>query len=68
MTQKATKKTASDREREILISMRSRPMSKARMTVRMFGMTMAIPKTMIISRTVRRSREGIRISFIHLRH
>jgi len=43
-------------------------MSKARMTARMFGMTMAIPKTMIISRTVRRRREGIRISFIHLRH
>jgi len=43
-------------------------MSKARMMARMFGMTMAIPKTVTISRKVRRSKEGIRISFIHLRH
>jgi len=41
-------------------------MFKARMTARMFGMTMAIPKTMTISRTMRRE-EGIRILFIHLR-
>jgi len=47
-------------------SVRPRLMFKARMTSRMFGMTMAIPKTMTISRTMRRE-EGIRILFLHLR-
>ena len=66
--QKATKKTVREREGEIFMSIRPRPMSKARMMARMFRMTMAIPKTMMMSRAMRRSREGIRISFIHLRH
>jgi len=48
-------------------SVRLRPIFKARMTVRMFGMTMVIPKTMTISRIMRR--EGrIRILFTHLRN
>ena len=48
---------------EVRSSMRLRLMLKARM----FGMTMAISK-MMISRTMRRSEEGIRILFIHLRN
>jgi len=43
-------------------------MFKARMTARMFGMVIVIPKTMMISRTMRRGKEGIRISFILLIH
>jgi len=43
-------------------------MFKARMTARMFGMAIVIPKTMMISRTMRRDKEGIRISFILLIH
>jgi len=40
-------------------------MFKARMTARM---AIVIPKTMMISRTMRRGKEGIRISFILLIH
>jgi len=40
-------------------SMRPKLMFKTRMTVRMFRMTVAIPKTMTISRTMRRSEDGI---------
>jgi len=66
-----------DRDREIsmdmLPSMNARssvspkPMFRARMTARIFGMTMAIPKTTTISRTMSRGKEGIRISFILFR-
>ena len=70
--QKTNRQAVRGRDREISMNARSsvnpRPMFKARMMARMFGMTMAIPKTVTISRKVRRSKEGIRISFIHLRH
>jgi len=50
------------RDREISMNARSsvnpRPMFKARMTARMFGMTIVIPKTMTISQTMRRGTEG----------
>jgi len=42
-------------------SVRPRLTFKARMMARMFGMTVAITKTMTISRTMRRSEEGIKI-------
>ena len=76
MAQKTTRQTVRDRDREISVNMlpsmsaRSsvslKLMFKARMTARMFGMTMVIPKTMTINRTMK-SKEGIRILFIHLR-
>jgi len=49
-------------------SMRLRLMFKARMTARIFGMTVAIPKTTMMSRKMRRSEEGIKTLFILLRH
>ena len=67
-----------DRDREIsmdmLPSMNARssvspkPMFRARMTARIFGMTVAIPKTTMMSRKMRRSEEGIKTLFILLRH
>ena len=49
-------------------SVRPRLMFKVRMTPRIFGMAMAIPKTMTISRIMKRSEEENRTLFIHLRH
>jgi len=45
-------------------SMRLRLMFKAKMIARMFGITVAIPKTIMTSRTMRRSKGGIKILFI----
>ena len=64
--QKTTRQVVRDRDRGIPMNMHARssvspkPMFKARMTARMFGMAIVIPKTMMISRTMRRGKEGIR--------
>ena len=57
-----------DRDKEIYMnmlpsmnarsSMSPKRMFKARMTARMFGIAMVIPKTMTISRTMRRGKKG----------
>jgi len=75
VTQKAIRET--EREREISKSMlpnmnarssvRPKLMFKARITARMFGMVVVIPKTMTIGRTMRRNEEGIEIWANHLR-
>ena len=60
--QKTNRQAVRGRDREISMNARSsvnpRPMFKARMTARMFGMTIVIPKTMTISQTMRRGTEG----------
>jgi len=52
------------RSMNIRSSMRLRLMFKAKMIARMFGITVAIPKTIMTSRTMRRSKGGIKILFI----
>jgi len=63
VAQKITRQTVRDRDRDISmnmlpsmsarISVSLKLMFKARMTARMFGMTMVIPKTMTINRTMK---------------